>query len=207
MNGELLQNFLDEAFVIWRSGGWLMVPLFAVTVFVYFTALDLFLRLNFHFLVQGRIHRLKDEEIERGNSRNILKAKELLYTNADSVPEVRRHFEEVRSEYLPIVTRRAKFLAILIGVSPLMGLLGTVTGMLSTFSGMSADGRAFNLIVEGISEALITTQTGLMIAIPALVVLSFIGQHRRRLMQSISRLERYNTQLVLRRKNQAPIAA
>jgi biopolymer transport protein ExbB len=207
MNGTLLQNFLDEAFVIWASGGWLMVPLFALTVFVYYTALDLFLRLNFHFLVQGRIHRLDDAQIEKGSSHNIQKAKELLYTNATSVGEVRRHFEEVRSEYLPIVTRRAKFLAILTGVSPLMGLLGTVTGMLSTFAGMSADGRAFNLIVEGISEALITTQTGLMIAIPALVVLSFIGQHRRRLMQAIARLERYNTRLVLRQNKQVSAAA
>ena len=117
----------------------------------------------------------------------------------------------IKDKLVSEVRQRAEanvgFTKALVALAPLLGLLGTVTGMLSTFSGMSADGRAFNLIVEGISEALITTQTGLMIAIPALVVLSFIGQHRRRLMQSISRLERYNTQLVLRRKNQAPIAA
>ena len=206
MKEEVLQSFLKEAYLIWGSGGWLMVPLFCLAVFIYYTALDLFLRLNFHFLVRGRIHRLDDDQIKQGKSRSLIKARDLLKPQAADVEEVHRHFQEIRSEYLPIVTRRAKFLGILIGASPLMGLLGTVTGMLSTFSGMASDGRAFNLIVEGISESLITTQTGLMIAIPALVVLSFISQHRRRLMQAIARLERYNTRLTLRKLQQGTIA-
>lgn len=55
-------------------------------------------------------------------------------------------------------------------VSPLLGLLGTVTGMIRTFSaitsGVAGDPAA---LAGGISEALITTEAGLMVAIPALI--------------------------------------
>jgi len=71
--------------------------------------------------------------------------------------------------------RRIKWLGRFIKCCPLLGLLGTVTGMESTFrslleSGLSqAEGMA-----SGISEALITTQYGLLVAIPGLFLTSFI---------------------------------
>jgi len=74
-----------------------------------------------------------------------------------------------------------------------------VTGMLSTFDGMLVvAGNRFDSIVTGISEALITTQTGLIISIPAIVILSLIVQRRNALVLAIARLERYNTRLALR---------
>ncbi len=109
---------------------------------------------------------------------------------------MRRHFKQVRQEYLPVINRRIRFLAIIITAGPLVGLLGTVTGMLVTFSGMvGAQGTKFDNMIEGISEALITTQTGLLISIPALVVLSFIIQRRNQLERCIARLEYYNVTL------------
>jgi len=87
----------------------------------------------------------------------------------------------------------------MITIGPLVGLLGTVTGMLSTFDGMIAgQGEKFQNVVHGISEALITTQTGLIISIPAMSILSVIIQRRNRLRRSIARLERYNTCQVLK---------
>jgi len=59
-------------------------------------------------------------------------------------------------------------------------------------------GNRFDSIVTGISEALITTQTGLVISIPAIVILSLIIQRRNALVLAIARLERYNTRLALR---------
>ena len=195
---EGITMFFNEATRIWSSGGWLMVPLFILTFFIYYTALDLFLRLNQHFLIRGKVHNLSDEEIETGTSRFLASARSMLLAHAQDLSDVRRHFEEIENEYLPVLNRRTRFLAIIVTAGPLLGLLGTVTGMLSTFSAMWSEGRAFSLIVEGISEALITTQTGLLISIPAMVILSFISQYRRRLMLAIARLERYNTRLVLR---------
>lgn len=200
-------ELLDHAVDTWTSGGWLMLPLLVLTVFIYYTAFHLFCRVHFHFLLRGRIHQLDARGIARGQSPHVEKARRLIHTEALTVEEVRRHFEEVRSEYLPFVDRRIRFLGIIITASPLLGLLGTVTGMLSTFSGMvEAMGNRFDSIVNGISEALITTQTGLIIAIPALVLLSLIVQRRNSLVLAIARLERYNTRLVLRSDCPIPTA-
>ena len=63
----------------------------------------------------------------------------------------------------------------LAAVAPLLGLLGTVTGMMSTFEVMSIYGTGnANGMAGGISEALITTETGLIIAIPGLYMKNFL---------------------------------
>ncbi len=59
--------------------------------------------------------------------------------------------------------------------APLLGLLGTVAGMLITFSGMAAGNQApIDTISTGISKALVTTQAGLVIAIPAAFLLALL---------------------------------
>ena len=192
-------SLIDQALAIWTSGGWLMLPLLFLTVFIYLTAFDLFCRVQFHFLVRGKVHQRDAGEIARGRDSSLILARELVRFDALSSDEVQRHFAEVRSEYLPPIDRRIRFLAIIITAGPLLGLLGTVTGMLSTFSGMVDQiGNRFDSVVTGISEALITTQTGLVISIPALVLLSLIIQRRNTLVHSIARLERYNVRLALR---------
>lgn len=192
-------GFLSEAMAIWSSGGWLMAPLLALAVFIYYTALELLLRLETHFLIRSRVHRMTDNQIATRTRNGLKMLRQLLFEGATTVPEVKRHFLELRNEYLPVVNRRIKFLAVLITIGPLVGLLGTVTGMLSTFSGMAASqGSRFDNVIQGISEALITTQTGLVIAIPAVVILSLIVQKRNLLERCIARLERYNTCLVLK---------
>jgi biopolymer transport protein ExbB/TolQ len=66
--------------------------------------------------------------------------------------------------------RRLRYLKVLTSVAPLMGLLGTVAGMLKTFRGLASKGISFteNLVAVGISEALVTTQTGLAIGVVGL---------------------------------------
>ena len=63
-----------------------------------------------------------------------------------------------------------EILAIVAAVSPLLGILGTVTGMIDVFAALTADGneRATQL-ARGISQALITTASGIVIAVPTLV--------------------------------------
>ncbi|MFT4689082.1 MAG: MotA/TolQ/ExbB proton channel family protein [Verrucomicrobiia bacterium] len=192
-------NFWSEAVAIWTSGGWLMIPLIALTIFIYHTALELFFGLHAHFLVRSGVYRMTDGEIATKVRQPGSLLAALVRVDALNPTEVRRHFEAVENEYLPAANRRIKFLGVLITIGPLMGLLGTVTGMLSTFNGMIASqATRFESVVEGISEALITTQTGLVISIPALVILSLIIQKRNTLRRSIARLERYNTCLILK---------
>jgi biopolymer transport protein ExbB/TolQ len=83
--------------------------------------------------------------------------------------EVNAAFDELRTEELPPLDRDLKFINVTVAAAPLWGLLGTVTGMLTTFDGLSKGGggdKTMNVVAGGISEALITTETGLMIALP-----------------------------------------
>ncbi len=71
---------------------------------------------------------------------------------------------------------------VLASVSPLLGLLGTVTGMIATFDIITEHGTGDpKLLSSGISEALITTELGLIVAIPALLVGTLLGTFGRTL--------------------------
>jgi len=77
---------------------------------------------------------------------------------------------------------------VLSAIAPLLGLLGTVTGMIYTFDVIRQFGTGNpQALAHGISEALITTQTGLVIAIPGMFMGAFI---KRRIKQFKERLER-----------------
>jgi biopolymer transport protein ExbB len=197
--GTTGSRFIDEAIHIWISGGWLMLPLFLLTIFIYYSVLDLLLTLQNHYLLRARVNHLTDQQIENDQSSLMQQAREVLLLDASSAQEVNRHFVEVRSEYLPLINRRIRFLGITITAGPLIGLLGTVTGMLTAFNGMIIqEGDKLQNVASGISEALITTQVGLVISIPAYIVLMMIIQRRNRLEHCIARLEQYNIRMVLR---------
>lgn len=73
-------------------------------------------------------------------------------------------------------------LAVIAGVAPLLGLLGTVTGMIRLFEVITRFGTGDpRLLAGGISEALITTEVGLAIAIPVLLVHNFLRNARNRI--------------------------
>lgn len=83
---------------------------------------------------------------------------------------------------LPGLRRFLSGLAILAGVAPLLGLLGTVTGIIRTFEAMQSFGNANpHLLAGGISEALITTATGLIVAIPILLLRGLLSGRSERL--------------------------
>jgi biopolymer transport protein ExbB len=83
-------------------------------------------------------------------------------------------------------------IGVLAGVAPLLGLLGTVTGMISTFDIISWFGTGnARAMAGGISEALITTQTGLFVAIPGLYMLNFLNRRALALKHRISSLGIY----------------
>jgi biopolymer transport protein ExbB len=91
--------------------------------------------------------------------------------------------------------RRLPLLAVIVTASPLLGLLGTVMGMVKTFALITVfgTGNAAKLS-SGISQVLITTELGLMVAIPTLIVHSFLSH---RTQDRLSLLERYSTEFVI----------
>jgi biopolymer transport protein ExbB len=61
-------------------------------------------------------------------------------------------------------------------IAPLLGLLGTITGMISAFESIAKAGTGDPQVVAGgISQALITTATGLIVAIPSIIFYRYLG--------------------------------
>jgi biopolymer transport protein ExbB len=83
-------------------------------------------------------------------------------------------------------------IGVLAAVAPLLGLLGTVGGMIDTFDILSIFGTGnAKGMAGGISEALITTQTGLLVAIPGLWMKGFLHRRARNLRRRIAAVGYY----------------
>lgn len=99
---------------------------------------------------------------------------DLLVAGVNHADEEKELLEEILYERLlatqPKLERMLAFIALTAGAAPLLGLLGTVTGMIQTFKLITVFGTGdAKSLSSGISEALITTEFGLYVAIPALL--------------------------------------
>lgn len=92
--------------------------------------------------------------------------------------------DEAILQELPRIERGQSFIKLLAAVAPLLGLLGTVVGMIATFQSITLFGTSDpKLMAGGISQALITTVLGLVVAIPLLFCHSYLASRGRRLTQ------------------------
>lgn len=95
------------------------------------------------------------------------------------------HYVSSLDSYLAVIQ-------VLAGIAPLLGLLGTVTGMIATFDIIAGFGTGnARALSGGISEALITTQSGLLVAIPGLYMSSFLKRRAEILKQRLSSIGFY----------------
>ena len=102
--------------------------------------------------------------------------------------------QEVILHEQPRLERFLSGIGILAGVAPLLGLLGTVTGMIETFNTITVFGSGEpRLMAGGISEALVTTVAGLVVAIPILLIHGYLSSRADHL---IADTERYAATLL-----------
>lgn len=108
-----------------------------------------------------------------------------------TIKTVGRRFDEIRLNIVSAIDRRLLVINTLVAAAPLAGLLGTVMGMLAMFAGLSqGKGPAgMQRVADGMQEALITTQTGLTIALPGLFLALVIKAKRNRINATLKRLE------------------
>jgi len=108
-----------------------------------------------------------------------------------SVRIVSRRFDEVRLQVLSAVDRRLLVVNTLVAAAPLCGLLGTVTGILGMFSALAKGGGKAGMtgVANGMQEALITTQTGLTIALPGLFIALVVKGKRDEIAAALVRIE------------------
>ena len=177
---------------IWKSGGWVMVPLFLLAILIYTNGIHLLL-----FLRKGNLRLEKQDEwihwVEQPETATGRIGEIIRYTqeNVSSAKHLRNRFEEIRHSLLKNIERHLIFLSTLVAAAPLMGLLGTVIGMLGTFAAISSGGGSETAakVAEGISEALITTQTGLFIALPGIFLILLIRRRKHTIEAALARIE------------------
>lgn len=96
--------------------------------------------------------------------------------------------DEKLAEESSLLNRGLPTLAVLAAVSPLLGLLGTVTGMIETFQSITLFGTGDpKLMSGGISQALVTTQLGLAVAIPLVLFHSMLIGRANRLVEQLGK--------------------
>jgi biopolymer transport protein ExbB len=104
--------------------------------------------------------------------------------NTTNAELLEARLDEAVLKELPAIERGQGIIKLLAGVAPLLGLLGTVTGMIATFQAITAFGSGdAKLMASGISQALITTVLGLVVAIPLLLMHSWVASRSRTLVQ------------------------
>ena len=114
----------------------------------------------------------------------------------DGADTLREHVEEALDSATLRLEHSLNWLASIAAVSPLLGLLGTVLGMIEVFAELMARrGTEVASLAGGISEALITTAAGLSVAIPSVL---FVGHFDRRVIRLGAELESAARQLVRR---------
>jgi biopolymer transport protein ExbB len=182
---------LDQMLKTWTDGGWVMAALVIVAIITYGSAVSLLVNLYHRGLTKVTDADLRAWVAEPGKAPERF-AELLRYTQDEvrNLRDVEGRFREVEAAKVPDVDRRLAFLNIMVVSAPLFGLLGTVLGMLLTFKAIGIGGSSTSeIIARGISEALVATQTGMMVAIPGLVLAHIAKRWRNEYVAFLLRLE------------------
>ncbi len=106
-------------------------------------------------------------------------------------PDLRRRLDDAFSDYEAALKRHAVLITSLVAVAPMLGLLGTVMGMIVTFESLG-DMTLFSQsggIASGIATALFTTQMGLVVAVPGLIAKSVLDRRAQRIAGDLAQIK------------------
>ena len=197
----LKQNLItlwDQAFEIWLAGGWAMIAIAVVALTMFAIGVNMYLKLNAKGFsrVPEKIWRrwIDNPEQRKGPIGRLLN----FVTGGNSLADTSMFFDELRITEIAPFERDLKIMKICVSAAPLLGLLGTVTGMLSTFDALATGAggdKTMGLVAEGISEALVTTETGLVIALPGLFFQYILSRQQDSYKAFLAHLETVCTQI------------
>ncbi|HOF03386.1 MAG TPA: MotA/TolQ/ExbB proton channel family protein [Atribacterota bacterium] len=102
--------------------------------------------------------------------------------------ETERAMDELKMKFFPKMEKHVNMLQFIAKISPSLGLLGTITGMIKTFHFLSLNVESQQL-AQGISEALLTTALGLSISIPALAAYYYFTNKIEHIIKNTERVE------------------
>lgn len=181
--GQVLSLFIATPNLIERvrQGAQVGYVIIALGIFGVLLALERLITLS---IVAGKVKR--QLKTETPNMNNPLGRVLSVYTqnrSADTETLELKLGEAILKE-LPSLQRGILFIKIISVVAPLLGLLGTVVGMIQTFQAMALFGTGdASVMAAGISTALMTTVLGLVVAIPTVLLHTFVNGRSRRIIQ------------------------
>jgi len=199
-----------SAWKIFLAGGPLMWPILLCSVLALAIIVEKFMhlhniRIDFKNFLDSVIEKLKKSNIKEALSvcdnitapvAGIIKAGIMKYTA--SRDEIKEAMEDASLYEIPKLEKNLSALATIAHISPLLGLLGTVTGMVRAFQVIQMKATSLNPVspgdlAGGIWEALLTTVAGLIVAIPTFVAYNFFVS---RVNAVVVNMERASTELV-----------
>jgi len=195
-----MDEFFYQMTAYIRSGGVVMVPILCVSLVMWIL---IFNRLFFlHRLYVKNMPRALAGELAMNNQwpekkyrgANAYLVREFL-SRRSPVPDPDLD-ERILDETVMVLTasldQYLSVIGVLSAVTPLMGLLGTVVGMMETFDVITVFGTGnVRAMASGISVALVTTQTGLMISIPGLYMSGWLNRRASNLKHRIASTAMY----------------
>lgn len=167
---------------IFAAGGWLMYPLAICSIAVIAISIERFWTLNPNKIAprnqlgdvwaqiqNGKMSAEQVKDLRRGSPLGRILAAGL--ANSRHGRDVMKDsIQEAANQVIHDLERYLAILGTIAAVAPLLGLLGTVIGMIQVFSAILLEGTGnAGVLAGGISQALITTATGLSVAIPAMI--------------------------------------
>jgi biopolymer transport protein ExbB len=192
---------MSEIIAIIVKGGLVMIPLVLCSIVSLAVTIERLLywrRISSkqpveQMLVSVEQGKLK-EALSEGRESPLPAARVLAAGLAHRNPSYSKAMEVAAQGEMPVLKRRLVILDTIITLAPLLGLLGTITGMISSFGIMSDAGLGQpHVVTGGVAEALIATATGLLIAILTLIPYNYFTSRAEKEMEDIeyfaSRLE------------------
>jgi biopolymer transport protein ExbB len=171
MNLTSITNLFSQAESIWVAGGWGMIALAVNALVMFGMGIFVFMKLVGSGILSSpetSFRRWKAGRPASGPLEAVIGRAMAEGTETN----VELFFDALgRSEISPF-ERDLKAMRVSVSTAPLLGLLGTVTGMLATFSALATGGggdKTMGMVAGGISEALITTETGLVLGLAGMM--------------------------------------
>ena len=186
MTFDRTQELFFEAF---QRGGLVMWPILAVSLVIWYVG---FGRL-FAILWIGMARRRFLRKVSSGGDAPVRTGAAPFNTFLTALPDIKEgkrslsfYHRELLVTLVPELDRGFSTMTAWIAVAPLLGLLGTVVGMVETFEVINLFGIGNpHLMAQGISVALLTTQAGLVVAFPALIFRLLLANWKKKLVERL----------------------
>jgi biopolymer transport protein ExbB len=185
---EIIAQNIELFVTFMNKGGLVMWVLFVLNLLLWYG-------LGYRYLTlqrgtMGNVRRLVEKHEKRGDNKEFKGLLDyavadalMAYRESKSINKVRRNYvSDALFEYNIVIKKYSTLIKTIVVLAPLIGLLGTVMGMIETFdalqsSSMFSQGAS---ISGGISKALFTTELGLVVAVPGLIIGRILDKKQQR---------------------------